>query len=180
MPQEKLNRVIYVLREALKDKVPNVDQKINEQLDIFRNSEAVVVCEDCATIFYSGFAKVIAETKKFVDWKMLAFRHVWDTHHKVVIFMPYFGLSMFSMSHFNPLIDPQDNTKILYYQTVERLRQNRPDRAKRSFDENWKDNDTCYCSVCGKRYFNPKDACYCCFESKPFLPKTEIETIRVE
>lgn len=172
-----------ILTEKLKN-IPNIELKFKEQLDIFRSSESVVVCEDCGTIFYAGPTKAVAEEKRYVDWKMLSFRHVWGLKHKVVIFMPYFGLSIFPLSNFAELFDPQDNTKIRYWLEVERFRQRligRGDkRATRTNDENWDANSICYCSTCGKVYHDPKDACYCCFETKPWLPQSEVISINIK
>lgn len=177
---EKANLVFETVKKALGDKIPDLDLKLKEQIELFKNSEAVVVCEDCATIFYCGKAETVAMTREFVDWKMLATRHVWDTQHKVVVFLPYFSMSMFPLSKFTEYIDPNDNTKILYYKQVEKHRENRPDRAKNTFDQNWDVRSRCYCSVCFKGYYNPKDACMCHMDMKPYLPMSEVNTIMVK
>lgn len=178
-----LESVKNTLKTVLGDKIPNLDKKIEEQLNIFRESEAVVFCEDCLTVFCAGNAQTVAETKTFDDWKMLAFRHVWDTQHKVVIHFPYFALSMFSLSNYSNLFDPQDKTKVLYYKTVEQLRTSLlmkgDPRANRSNDENWDANSVCFCSTCGKSHHNPKDACYCCYGTKQWMPFSEVDTIEI-
>lgn len=178
------NRVVSCLKKLFRDKIPNADLKIDEQLKIFRESEAVVVCEDCLELFFSGKTRTIVETKCFVDWKMLAFRHAWDTRHKVVIFLPYFGVSLIRLSTFNKLISPEDNSKVLFYKLVEEKREkylmNNDARAHKSFDGNWDLNSQCFCSTCGTAYYDPQDACYCCYGSKPWMPFEEVNTIKVK
>lgn len=168
---------------ALNNALPNETPKINELLKMFEASNGTVYCEDCNLLFFSGKAGTIANEKRYVDWKMLAFRHVWDTKHKVVVQLPFMGLATFPLSGFVPLIDPQDSTKFLYWKSVEefrsRLLSRGSFRALRSNDKNWDTGSRCVCSTCGKSYYDPKEACYCCYGTKPWIPYAEADTIKV-
>ncbi len=175
---------ISIIKRTLGNKIRGSDLKVLEQLKLFRDSDAIVYCDDCKTVFYSGNAHVVAEEKRFVDWKMLSFRHVWDTKHKVKVYLSYFGLSTVSLSQYLPYFDPQDNRIVNYYETVEEKRQTMIEhndyRAFKSHDENWDSKSRCTCSTCGKSYYDPKDACYCCYGTKPWLPYKEVDTIMVK
>ena len=131
----------------------------------------------------SGKANQVLEKGKRYDWKVLSERHVWDLKHKVVLFLHYFNMAFFSLAQFNKYVDPQDNSKFLYWKIVEKkrtkLRFKNSVRAYRKFDENWRETDKCLCNVCEKDYYNPKDACYCCYGMKPYLPFSEVDTIGV-
>lgn len=181
---EKANRIVEILTELLRKIDPDADLKIKKFLQIFRESDAVVLCEDCGIIFFVGKGKNVASEKRFVDWKMLSFRHVWDKHHKVVIYLPFLGLSVVSLSAKGLPVDPLDNTKVLYYKVVEHLRERmmragNPD-AYKTFDEKWDLGSQCFCSICGTGYYDPMDACYCCYGSKDWLPFSEVNSIRVK
>lgn len=171
-------------------------KKLVELTRFFLNSDATVYCEECGLIFYSGLAEPVAKEKTFVDWKFLSFRHVWDTRHKVKVFMPFFMVTDKQLESKNKTLASMikeirrnalgfdENDQVCYYLEVEKLRQrlhqNGSYRVSLSNDENWDVNSTCFCSVCKKEYRNPKVACLCHRESKPWLPMSEVESIRVK
>ena len=171
-------------------------EKLVELTKVFLNSDATVYCEDCGLIFYYGKAEPLAKEKAFVDWKFLSFRHVWGTKHKVKIFMPFYSVTDKQLDSKNKSLASMikeirrnylgfdEVDQVCYYLEVEKLRerlhQNGSYRVALSNDENWDVNSTCFCSVCKKEYRNPKTACLCHRESKPWLPLSEVESIRVK
>jgi hypothetical protein len=50
--------------------------KLTELKKAFLGSDATVYCEDCGIVFFYGKVERVACEKRFVDWKMLSFRHV--------------------------------------------------------------------------------------------------------
>jgi ribosomal protein S27E len=185
-PLEVRDMVLDAIRRNLEGRVPDVALKLKEQLSIFRNSESLVYCETCGLIFFSGKAKVVAEETRYVEWKMLSFRHCWDREdHKVVISMPYFGLSILPLGSLVRYFDPEDNTKINYYEKVADKKKHYKEighiRAFKSFDQNWLDspNSKCVCSVCGSSYASPRDACFCHMDQKPFLSFSDINSLTI-
>ena len=135
-------------------------------------------------IFFQGKAKTVSSEKRFVDWKLLSFRHVWDLKHKVVVHVSFLGLSPLSLNGKVPFIDPEDNMVIRYWMSVENkrevLRQKGDLRFSRLFDANWTKNSKCTCSTCGKSYSEPRLACYCCYGTKPWMPFPEVDKINVK
>jgi hypothetical protein len=77
-----------------------------------------------------------------------------------------------------------ENGQVCYYLEVEKLRErlrlNGSHRYNLSNDQNWDRNSRCACSVCGKDYYDPKDACLCHSEQKLWLPHGEVESINVK
>lgn len=188
-------KLLSVIAEHLKlseTEKGSCQQKLDELTKIFLTSESTVYCEDCGLVFFYGKAQPIASEKRFVDWKMLSFRHAWDTKHKVKIHLPFFTanaamLARKSSSAFTfwnyakHSLDFDDNNEVEYYLEVEKLRdrlEGTPQGDKKN-DENWDANSTCFCSICGKEYYDPKRACLCHSEMKPWLPMKEVESIRV-
>ena len=177
-------------------KIPEAEgqKKLAELTKVFLNSDATVYCEDCGVVFYSGKADPVAREHLYVEWKYLSFRHVWDTKHKVKIYMPFFLATGKQVESKNKALASMmkeirrhalgfdDAEQVCYYLEVEKLRdrfvQNGSYRAALSNDENWDANSTCFCSVCKKEYRNPKVACLCHKEVKPWLPLDEVETIK--
>lgn len=167
--------------------------KLADLVNTFLNSEATVYCEDCGLVFYYGFAKVVANEEDFVDWKMLSFRHVWDNKHKVKILLPFFSaldirlttkdkyLSSIISNIKNQRLGFDEFNQVCYYSEVEKLRSRlvNTDFVSRSNDENWDLGSRCVCSYCHKSYYDPKEACLCHREFKPWLPMSEIESIHV-
>lgn len=174
------DQVLTALKKAMPDKL----QQINEMLTLFENSEATVYCHDCGLIFYAGTVEKLMEGDKFVDWKMLSFRHVWDLHHKVKVYMPFFKVSAFPLWRLVSRFSSESNMVLNYYEEVEafrrRLIENNDPRYMLTNDQNWDASSRCYCSTCGKSYYDPKEACLCCPGSKRGLPQEEVETIRVK
>jgi hypothetical protein len=168
--------------------------KLDELTKLFLNSEATVYCEDCGLIFYSGKAQPVACEKNYVDWKMLSFRHAWDTQHKVKVYLPFFTAQMaelnfksaamfgFTKQAFKQL-DFDEFNQINYSLSVERLRNNLiasgDGAAFHKNDFNWDAGSRCSCSVCHKEYYDPKAACLCHRELKQWLPLGEVESIKV-
>jgi hypothetical protein len=152
------------------------------QKNLLLNSDALVYCKDCGLVFYYGSATPILETTKYYEFKMLAFRHVWDTQHTVKIALAYFKSAPFSMKAMGaPQFD--ENNEINYSEKVEELREQLrwkgSIKVQNTFDENWDERSKAFCVTCGKEYHDPKDACYCCIGTKPWLPMKEVETLRV-
>lgn len=159
----------------------------------FLTSQATVYCEDCGLVFYNGSADVVSNEDRFVEWKMLSFRHVWDTRHKVKIYMPFFLVGDAMVKQKNPLFAQMimrirtqrlgfdEFGQVCFYEQVEDLRDRLcgSPKSQRSNDENWDVRSRCVCSVCGKSYYDPKDACLCHDESKPWLPMSEVNSINV-
>jgi hypothetical protein len=166
--------------------------KLSELTKVFLNSEATVYCEDCGLVFYSGSARPVALEKDYVDWKMLSFRHVWDTQHKVKVYLPFFLAQAAMIKQKNPAmygftkyavksLKFDDNMQVEYYLAVEEMRESLAGTPEftRTNDMNWDENSSCFCSVCKKEYYDPKKACLCHSESKPWLPLGEVESIKV-
>jgi hypothetical protein len=162
-----------------------VDSIINEQLKAFAGSECQVYCKDCGLIFYFGVGSSgMLMDKRFLDWKMLAFRHAWDTGHKVKVASKYFTgankvslkvLATFGITGVDGQFDYSEQVRKL----KERYHASGNPRLGRSFDENWTPRDVCVCSVCGETHNSPRDACYCCFGSKGWMPFSEVDKINV-
>lgn len=194
IPNILLNKIADKLELSpnLKDTWQNKLTDLKEQ---FLKSEAVVYCEDCGLIFYSGIAKSVINEKHYVDWKLLSFRHVWDTKHKVKIYLPFFLAADKIVENkdkkYSKLINNVrqqflgfDNfNQVCYYLEVEKLRERLINmgsvKAQKSHDSNWDVNSRCECSVCYTSFYDPKEACNCHSEQKPWLPLNEVELINV-
>lgn len=170
-------------------------KKLSELTQLFLTSEATVYCEDCGLVFYHGLAKPVACEKDYVDWKMLSFRHAWDTRHKVKVYLPFFVAQAAQLNYKNAAmygftkqalkgLKFDENMQVEYSLFVEELRSrlvNMGDPcARRCNDENWDARSTCFCSVCHKEFYSPKDACMCHSELKPWLPLDEVKGIVVK
>jgi hypothetical protein len=181
------------VRSTLKARFPNVpdsafDNALEDQAKLLEKSNSIVYCSDCGIIFYLGYntSDLIMNNKQFLDFKMLSFRHAWDTKHIVKISLEYFkqkipGLGkIFSLNHFLPMFD--ENNEINYSKVVEDKRKSMVGTkfVKHTHDENWDAGSVCFCSVCKKPYSNPKEACYCCFGQKPWMPYNVVDTIKVK
>jgi hypothetical protein len=196
-PEKIPEKLLVALSEHLKISQQTSSEwqkKLTDLTMLFFNSEATVYCEDCGLVFYYGKAKPVACEKRFVDWKMLSFRHVWDTRHKVKVYLPFFMAQSALLASKNPAVYGftkqamrtlkfDENNQIAYYLAVEALRQQLEDSGdmciNRTSDQNWDAGSSCFCSICGKEYYDPKTACLCHSESKPWLPIKEVESIRV-
>jgi hypothetical protein len=192
--EKVLNGMAEKLQVAPSEKA-DLDLKLAELKKTFLTSQATVYCEDCGLIFYSGFAAPVATEKEFVDWKMLSFRHVWDQGHKVKVYLPYFSalnqmllkknkaLARIMQNIRKNALGFDDSEQVCYFLEVEkfreRLQRNGSHRACLSNDQNWDANSRCVCSVCHKSYYDPKNACLCHAEQKPWLPMSEVNSIQV-
>jgi len=172
-----------------------MQKKLAELKNQLLTSQATIYCEDCGLVFYSGLVAPIINEQNFVDWMMLSFRHVWDTQHKVKIYLPFFLAANQMLFKGNKYLANVQKTirmqalgfdkseQVCYYLEVEkkreRLKLSGSPRASMSNDENWDSGSRCVCSICHKQYYNPKDACLCHAEQKPWLPMTEVNSIKV-
>ncbi len=182
------------IRTVIKVKFPNmpdtaINNLVEDQVKLLEKSDSIVYCSDCGLTFYLGYknSNKIVFDKRFLDFEMLAFRHSWDTRHTVKISLAFFkqklpGVGFFSLNRFLPVFD-KDN-EINYSKIVEDKREwlesVGSERARHSHDENWDAGSRCYCSVCGKSFADPKQACMCCFGQKPWMPYNEVEKINVK
>jgi len=179
------------IKAQIKQKYPNIpDSAINsvieEQKHALVESDCAVYCKDCGVIFFMGYKTVdlVAFNREFLDFKMLAFRHAWDTGHNVMVSLAYFKQNITGAKLLPSLVPAfNEDNEINYSKSVEQLRERLKlqgsSRAGKSFDENWNGKDECVCSVCKKTYSNPRVACYCCFGQKPWMPYDVVDTIRV-
>ena len=199
----KNNKIPEKLLEAITNKMEiselgkvELQNKLAEFKKLFLTSQATVYCEDCGLVFYSGLAAPVVNEKRFVDWKMLSFRHVWDKQHKVKIYMPYFLAADKMLEKENKYLAKlmktvrkndlgfDENEQVCYYLEVEKRREiirlNGSHRYHLSNDQNWDGGSRCTCSVCFREYYDPKDACLCHSEQKPWLPLGEVNSINVK
>jgi len=187
--------VLDKIRTVAKAQFPRVPDNvisnfIDSQVKLLEESDSIVYCEDCGLTFYLGKknAQLIVVNNTFLDFKMLTFRHAWDTGHKVKISIRYFKQQisklnkMFPLKDYLPIFDEWND--IDYSVVVEKRREylkSRGDsRAYQPFDANWDSNSRCVCSVCGAAHYDPRDACYCCRDGKGWLPVGEVEKIAVK
>lgn len=168
--------------------------KIKLLLNYLLESPANVYCEDCGLIFFEGLVDTVLNEKRFVDWKMLSFRHCWDTRHKVKVALPMFvafkaqliksPMFFTLIKNLLPIFKFDDFGNVCYYLEVEDLRERLEMRGSKqafnSSDVNWDRGSRCVCSFCGKNYYDPKKACLCHSDTKPWLPMGEVESIRVK
>jgi hypothetical protein len=188
---ETVTKNIADLPETAKS---DLQMKFEDMKKVFVNSEATIYCEDCGAIFYYGKAFGVISEQRYVDYKMLAFRHIWDTRHKVKISLPFMVASASTLAVKNPALYAawkhvrntllfDDNDQVEYFRSVESMRErlinSGQPQAYQSNDENWDYASTCICSVCGKSYHDPKRACLCHVESKSWLPMEEVNSIKV-
>ena len=184
-------------------------ETIFRERELFLNSPTKIFCSTCGIVFYEGSTRKYLDSL-FYDFKMLAFRHVWDTKHSVKIETAYLTLRKnefrkgieayakgkyeeavrilrhigflplnlvgFDLSRFNPEL------QLDYSSFVDDLRmkfKNTQDkRLNHTFEENWDDNSSCFCSECKKEYHSPREACYCCQETKSWMPWFEVNSLR--
>ena len=197
-PEEISSKLLDTLATNLKisDETKQCwQQKLSDLKTVFLNSEATVYCEDCGVVFYYGKTNIVVREERFVDWKMLAFRHCWDTKHKVKLYVPFFLATVAQVSEKNTIASTliskfmssnlgfDDANQICYYLEVERLRKQLVARGSPlvgwKHDTNWDVNSRCICSVCGQVFYDPKDACLCHSEYKRWLPLEEVKGIDV-
>ncbi len=161
-----------------------INRTISEQLEAFRKSDVRVYCVDCGLLFYVGNVNCLMDDR-FWDWKMLAFRHVWDTNHMVKVTLGYFarqrGLPRRFLEASGLVGSNGDFDYSMHVRKFrDRLEHLYDPRAKRTNDQNWDSLSSCFCSVCEEEYQNPKEACYCCFGQKPWMPYNEVDTIVIQ
>lgn len=168
---------------------------IEREKEALQKSNTKIFCSNCKIIFYDGeTSKYLASL--FYEFKMLAFRHAWDTKHRIKIETSYIsehkkefykGLQTFSKYNLLPqgvdLGRFNQNLQLDYTSFVEGLRQqmndNHDKRLNQTFEENWDLGSTCFCSTCQKEYHSPKEVCYCCSGSKIWMPWNEVNSLKV-
>ena len=195
-PEEISSTLLESLATKLKvteETKHNWQQKLSDLKTVFLNSEATVYCEDCGVVFFYGKTNIVVREERFVDWKMLSFRHCWDTRHKVKVYMPFFLATQAQVSEKNTIastlikrfmtsrLDFDEVGQMCFYVKVDQLRKHYDGtlRGQHTHDENWDVTSRCVCSVCDKVFYDPKAACLCHSEVKRWLPLEEVKGIDV-